>query len=76
MGVTVQFCTGCSINRVDPTEALNMGIQSPNDWVERIDANGNKSIVWDENVTSADDTDLQESDRYLEKVVIVMDGSG
>lgn len=39
------------------TDPTGMG---PEDWVERTDADGNKSIVWDENVTSADDKDLKE----------------
>lgn len=55
------------INFVDPTGMVENGSL---DWVERDGA-----IVWDENVTSADDEDLQEGDRYLGKAVVVFEGS-
>lgn len=45
------------------------------DWVERTDKKGNKSIVYDPKVTSATDPDLKKSDIYLDKAVVVMDGS-
>jgi RHS repeat-associated protein len=40
---------------------------SPPDWVEKSDG----SIKWDENVTSANDKDLQAGDKYLGKNVLV-----
>ncbi len=49
------FVQNNPINRIDPTGALD-------DWVER---DGN--IVWDENVTRANDVDLQTGDKYLGK---------
>jgi len=48
------------INRVDPDGRWD-------DWVERTDKEGNKSIVWDKDVTSANDKNLKEGDRYLGK---------
>ncbi len=56
------------LNRVDPTGLLD-------DWVESADEEGNTTIVWDEDVTSADDEDLQEGDEYLGKAVVVFEGS-
>lgn len=62
------FVQNNPINRIDPDGRLD-------DWVERTDDNSNTSIVWDENVTSADDVDLQEGDRYLGEAVVVFEGS-
>jgi len=46
--------------RIDPSGMLD-------DWVEREDG----TVEWDDNVTSADDADLQEGETYLGKNVIV-----
>jgi hypothetical protein len=55
------YCLGNPIVLVDPN-----GMES-DDWVEKTDDNGNKTIVWDDNVTSADDPDLKSGDKYLGK---------
>ena len=64
-----------AINRVERIDGGGRVDKDVDDWVERTDKNGNTSIVWDENVTSADDKDLQEGDRYLGKAVVVFEGS-
>ncbi|KAB1064894.1 RHS repeat protein [Salibacter halophilus] len=48
------------ISRIDP-------LGDRDDWVEKTDENGNTKIVWDDKVTSADDKDLKEGDKYLGK---------
>lgn len=55
----------------DPTGMKGEGVDGVDDWVERTDAKGNKSIVWDSKVTSATDKDLQAGDVYLGKNVLV-----
>jgi RHS repeat-associated protein len=62
------FVSKNPINIIDPDGRLD-------DWVERTDDNGNTSIFWDENVTGANDADLQQGDRYLGKAVVVFEGS-
>jgi RHS repeat-associated protein len=57
------FMSNNPVMRIDPTGMLD-------DWVERDGA-----IVWDENVTSANDADLQAGDKYLGKAVAVFKGS-
>jgi RHS repeat-associated protein len=57
------------LNRIDPNGALD-------DWVEKTLEDGAKSVEWDENVTSADDTDLQKDDKYLGKEGYGIEGKG
>ena len=49
------YCSLNPINRIDPNGMLD-------DWVER-----DNQVVWDENVTSANDADLKSGDKYLGK---------
>lgn len=56
------------LNRIDPDGMLD-------DWVERTNQYGTTSIEWDENVTSVDDSDLKDGDKYLGKAVVVFEGS-
>ncbi|MDY0078889.1 MAG: RHS repeat-associated core domain-containing protein [Bacteroidales bacterium] len=57
------------LNRIDPSGALD-------DWVEKTLDDGTKSVEWDENVTSADDIDLQKDDKYLGKEGYGVEGKG
>jgi len=52
--------------------ANEVGYEGDNDdWVKKEDG----SIKWEDKVTSADDKDLKEGDRYLGKAVVVFEGS-
>jgi len=53
-------------NKKDLENSIENGF-GKNDWVEKQD----KSIVWDDKVTSANDKDLQAGDKYLGKNVLV-----
>ena len=50
---------------------LNHVAHSPSDWIEDKDG----KIVWDEDVTSATDSDLDEGETYLGKAVVHFQGS-
>ena len=58
------YCYQNPINLVDPDG------READDWVKR-----DGKIIWDENVTSSKDKDLQKGDQYLGKAVIVFNGS-
>ena len=56
------------INSFDQFGAID---KSLTDWIERTDVNGNKSIVWDPNVTK--DSKLKDNEKYLGKVGVSYD---
>ncbi|MBN2772023.1 MAG: hypothetical protein JXR90_15135, partial [Spirochaetes bacterium] len=57
------YVLGNPLILIDPN---GMSASNP-DWVETTDDEGNKTIVWDDKVTSADDSDLKEGDKYMGK---------